>query len=142
MGLDIVLNGIITFIINLYSVISGVFIGLLKIVIDNRYSYENETVSYIGYGIVMLLILLGIIFMLSQIFIFLQRFLEESVGTCLSASLSIALIIEGLGLIFKVVNLNIFSIIAEFVAFTFIFFIIFLIVFNYTSDEQVPRRGR
>lgn len=122
--------------------IFGVVNGLLEILYKNKYSFENEPGSYFGYLIVMFIVFCVIIIILFYIFRFIKEFLEEYIGTALSASISISIIIEGLGSIFKVVTLEIFSIIAEFVALTIMFFIIYLIVSNFIPDEPEPRRGR
>ena len=135
------LNGITTFITNLFSIIFNVVKSLLDIFLKNEYVFENEPGSYIGYLIVMFIVFCIIIYILFRIFRFITENLEEYIGTGLSASLSISFLIEVLGWIFNVVTFG-FSIIAEFVTLTVMFFIIYLILRKFFSGEPEPRRRR
>ena len=141
MSLTTTLNGIITFITNLIGVIFDVINSLLNIFLINKYIFENEPGSYIGYLIVSFIGFCIIIYFLFRVFVFVKEILEEHVGTGLSASLSIAFLIEVLGLIYNVVTFEIFSIIAEIVTLAVMFYIISILP-NLFSGESEPRRRR
>ncbi|HEY9247114.1 MAG TPA: hypothetical protein VIO11_09735 [Candidatus Methanoperedens sp.] len=115
---------------DLVKIVIGIITKLIRTITSNPYSFETQFGSAMGYFIVMTALVIGILIILGVIFLFLREKLNGFTGMpILSTSFSVSIMLEFLGYFSGVVTMEFFSIIAEIVGFTIIFFVVFYSIY-------------
>lgn len=134
-------NGLSSFFMSLIAIIAGVIKALVNIVSHNKYNLESDPGSYIGYLIVMIGIFIGILLAAWYVFLHLTKiFVFYTQRPVLSASVSLALIIEFLGYFSGVVAPKPFQILAEIIALTALIFVVFFVISFFMSYVRSARK--